>query len=115
MRYRCLNCGYEGEAETFPGERQCPKCQRKRVIEAYKWEQAVDKMKGVVALKPDANPLEALDDFLEVESKVSPLSSFRSSLRGELEEAHSDPLLRFKIGYQIIAEARQKLRQEKQL
>lgn len=115
MRYKCLICGHEWESRADqPLERQCSNCRRKRIIEAYKWDEAVRRAKDLLQAKPDIQvPIRALDSLLAVENKTSPIASLRSFLEGEIDGLF-DPLLGFKIGCDILNQAQKELRKEKE-
>jgi len=118
MRYKCLACSHEFEDRVdSPKRRQCSNCGRRRVIEGYKYRNAVEAAREFRRKFPLASfeeAIAALDSLRTVLDTASPAASLASAFHGELGDALLDPFIVARVGWDIWRQAGEELQDEKQ-
>ncbi len=117
MLYKCLACRHEFEDRVqSPKRRQCSQCGRRRVIEAYRYGNAIDATKGFRRDFPSATleqAINTIDSVRSVLDTASPIASLASALAGELGDALLDPFIAARVSWDIWRQAGQELIEEK--
>lgn len=117
MSYTCLACGHEFDDRVDrPKRRQCSKCGRRRVIETYKYRNAIEAAKDFRRNSHSATfeqAMAALDSLRDVLDTASPAASLASVLQGELGDALLDPFIVARVGWDIWHKAGEELRRSK--
>lgn len=118
MRYKCLVCQHEFEDRVErPKRRQCSECGRRRVIEAYRYRNAIDAARDFRRSFPSATleqAIDAIDSLRRVLDTASPAASLASALAGEFGDALLDPFIAAGVTWDIWRQAEQELKDEKQ-